>query len=152
MDNTNYVAKREKVLFGHTLDGVAIYLDLPKWDCNWYWGFGYLGNRDRHYHLKTYQEEGGFCGKHRNISMFDAFKADYKLCPTLAEDNNLWKFCELVTTVYALLEVAEIFNRGGSHMTANPCRKLLKSPEQYQHINNVLLPALFTEIDKIFGL
>lgn len=148
---TNYIAPQPKVLFGHKLDGEVIYLDLPTWDCNWYWGFGYLGNRQCHYHLKTYKEEGGF-GKHRDIDMFEALKADYKLCPALADDNNLWKFCELVKTVYALLEVAEIFHRGGSHYSSNPCKDLLKSPEQYKHINEVLLPALFKEIDKIFGL
>lgn len=148
---TNYIAPQPKVLFGHKLDGEVIYLDLPTWDCNWYWGFGYLGNRQCHYHLKTYKEEGGF-GEHRNISMFEALRGDYKLCPALADDNNLWKFCELVKTVYALLEVAEVFHRGGSHYSSNPCKDLLKSPEQYKHINEVLLPALFKEIDKIFGL
>lgn len=148
---TNYIAPQQNVLFGHKHDGEVIYLDLPTWDCNWYWGFGYLGNRNCHYHLKTYKEEGGF-GKHRDIDMFEALKADYKLCPALADDNNLWKFCELVKTVYALLEVAEIFHRGGSHYSSNPCKDLLKSPEQYKHINEVLLPALFKEIDKIFGL
>ena len=148
---TNYIAPQPKVLFGHKLDGEVIYLDLPTWDCNWYWGFGYLGNSQCHYHLKTYQEEGGF-GEHRNINMFDALRGDYKLCPALADDNNLWKFCELVKTVYALLEVAEIFHRGGSHYSSNPCKDLLKSPEQCKQINEVLLPALFKEIDKIFGL
>lgn len=148
---TNYIAPQPKVLFGHKLDGEVIYLDLPTWSCGWYWGFGYLGNRNCHYHLKTYKEEGGF-GKHRDIYMFEALKADYKLCPALADDNNLWKFCELVKTVYALLEVAEIFHRGGSHYSSNPCKDLLKSPEQCKHINEVLLPALFKEIDKIFGL
>lgn len=149
---TNYIAPKPKVLFGHTLDGEEIFLTLPTWSCAWYWTFGWMGNSQLHYHLKSYQLEGGYCGQHRNINMFDALKADYKLCPALSNDNDLWKFCELVKTVYALLEVAEIFHRGGSHYSSNPCKDLLKSPEQCKHINEVLLPALFKEIDKIFGL
>jgi len=149
---TNYTAPKAKVLFGHTLDGEVIYLTLPTWSCNWYWGFGWMGNSQLHYHLKSYRLTGGYYGEYRNISMFDALKADYRLCPALADDNNLWKFCELVLTVYSLLEVAEIFRRGGSHMATNPCRELLKDLDRCSHINEVLLPALFKEIDKIFGL
>jgi hypothetical protein len=149
---TNYITPQPKVLFGHTLDGEVIYLTLPTWSCNWYWSFGWMGNRNLHYHLKSYKLAGGFCGEYRNISIFDALKADYKLCPALADDNNLWKFCELVLTAYSLLEVAEIFNRGSSHYASNPCRELLKDSARCSHINEVLLPALFTEIDKIFGL
>jgi hypothetical protein len=151
MSNTNYTAPREKVYFGHTELGEAIYLDLPKWDCGWYWGFGYLGNRGLHYHLSSYQAVGGI-GEHRDIGMFEALKADYELGKPLQDDANLWKFCELVKTVYTLREAAEVFNRGGSHYSSNPCRELLKSPEQYRHINDVLLPSLFREIDKIFDV
>lgn len=147
----SYTAPKESVYFGKTKLQEKIYLTLPVWECGWHWSFGYLGNSRCHYHLSSYQDEAGF-GEHRDINMFDALKADYELCSPLQDDKNLWKFCELVKTVYSLLAVAEIYKRGGSHYATNPCFTLLKNTAQYEHINFVLLPALFKEIDKIFGL
>ena len=40
----------EKIALGK-VDGNTIYLSSPSWDCGWYWGFGYLGNKDCHYHI-----------------------------------------------------------------------------------------------------
>ena len=39
-----------KILIGKN-NNENIYLSPPKWDCGWYWGFGYLGNKDCHYHV-----------------------------------------------------------------------------------------------------
>jgi hypothetical protein len=127
----------------------SIYLYTPTFDCDWYWGFGYLGNNNCHYFLSSYQQEFG-SKLARDMDMFDALKEDYILCPALQNDNNLWVFCELVKTAYAFKEIAEVYNRGGSHYSNNPCKELLKNKEQYEHINFVLLPALFKEIDKLF--
>lgn len=147
-----YNAKVPKIVFGKIKKtGESIHLSLPTWDCGWYWSFGYLGNQNCCYHLDSYQSEAGF-GEHRNIDMFDALKSDYNLCPSLQEDNNLWKFCELSKTAYSLIEVAGIFNRGGSHYGPNPCAAALKNPEWVKHINEVLLPQIFLEIEKLLGL
>lgn len=39
--------KQEKtnkgMLLGIRKDGQKVWLSEPKWDCGWYWGFGYLG-------------------------------------------------------------------------------------------------------------
>lgn len=145
-----YTASCEAYYFG-TLKtcNERIRLSTPTFDCNWYWGFGYLGNKNCHYHLKSYHLDRDF-GEYRDISMFDAIKEDYTLCAPLQNDSTLWTFCELVQTAYSLLAVAEIFSRGGSHQCKNPCQELLKNPDMYEHINFVLLPALFKEIDKLF--
>lgn len=126
-----------------------IYLETPTFDCDWYWGFGYLGNKHCHYPLENFQQVSCF-GEYRNISMHDALQRDYDLCESLRNPNTLWTFCELVKTAYALKEVAAIYNRGGSNYSNNPCKELLKNNEQYEHINFVLLPALFKELDQLF--
>lgn len=155
MNNTQkaqaaYTAPHEAYYFG-TLKtcNERIRLSAPTFDCNWYWGFGYLGNKNCHYHLKSYHLDRGF-SDYRSITMFDAFKTDYTLCDVLQNDTTLRTFCELVQTVYSLLAVAEIFSRGGSHQSKNPCQELLKNLAIYEQINFVLLPALFKEIDKLF--
>lgn len=140
-------------------DNARIYLTAPTWDCGWYWSFGYLGNKNEHYHLESYQKkehwfelkEGGY--KHltelRNIDMHSALLADYDLNPLL--EKQLWKFCELAITAYALKETAEVLGRGGSHYTSNPCESVIKNTEEVKRINEIVLPAIFAEIESIFN-
>ena len=135
-------------------DGVRIYLTAPEWVCGWYWSFGYLGNKREHCHLKSYQskthfltlEDGSFkiITEERNICMRDALLEDYDLNPNIKE--NLWVFCELVLTAYALKETAEVLGRGGSHMTANPCADTIKNADEVKRINDVVLPEIFEKI------
>ena len=148
-----------RVKFGiRKSDGEVIYLTDPTWDCGRYWSFGYLGNSQEHYHLENYQsadrvfklEDGtfGMLTEKRNISMYDALIADYDLEPGILK--NLWTFCELALTAYALKKTAELYGRGGSHMTTNPCKELLTKPDIVTHINEVELPAIFAELTKIY--
>lgn len=149
----------KKVFFGiRKSDGVKVYLTAPSWDCGWYWSFGYLGNRNEHYHLNGYQSKIHFLkledGSHklltenRNKCMYDCLLEDYDLNPKIKE--NLWTFCELVRTAYSLKEAAEVFGRGGSHMTKNPCSETIKDTDMVEKINKVMLPAIFKEIEKLF--
>ena len=130
----------EKVFFGiRKSDNERIYLTMPSWDCGWYWGFGYLGNKNEHYHLSGYANG-------RNINMYDALLADYDLNENIK--TNLWCFCELFKTAYALKETAEILGLGGSNYTANPCKDIIINKEEIKRINDIVLPAIFNEILK----
>lgn len=135
-------------------DNVRIYLEEPSWDCGWYWGFGYLGNSQEHYHLSAYQEkqqafklkDGSLkvITEKRNMIMYDCLKEDYHLNPNI--EKNLWKFCELVKTAYTLKETAEVLGRGGSHYTTNPVAITIKNEEEVKRINDKVLPAIFEQI------
>lgn len=148
----------KKRAIGHRRsDGKTIYLSAPSWDCGWYWGFGYLGNRNEHYHLSSYQDrsrmektENGYLHltERRNINLRDALIEDYELVEPLRK--NLWEFCELVLTAYTLKETAEVLGRGGSHMTHNPLSELIKNNDEVKRINEEVLPAIFKKIDDLF--
>jgi hypothetical protein len=155
-----YTAATKQVFFGTNKEtNERIYLTLPTWDCGWYWSFGYLGNRNCHYHLEAYQnkdrffklEEGkGFVSltEKRNLSMYDCLLADYDLNPVIKE--NLWDFCDLALSAYALKEAAEIVGRGGAHMSSNPPAKdQILDQEMAAKINNEKLPAIFQALEKI---
>ncbi|HSH24240.1 MAG TPA: hypothetical protein VLA13_01685 [Massilibacterium sp.] len=149
---------KEIVFFGvRKSDNARIYITKPSWDCGWYWGFGYLGNRNEHYHLEDYQKKdrsfsvnGGLLEvitEARNINMYDALREDYELSPSIL--SNLWEFCELVKTAYTLKETAEVLRRGGSHYTQNPCADTIKNQDEYNRINNVVLPEIFKRLQEI---
>ena len=118
-----------------------IYLSAPSWDCGWYWGFGYLGNNNCHYHINRLAIK-------ENINMFEAFKKHFGKS-LIVRDSQLWVLCELFKTFYTLKETAEVLGRGGSHFTNNPCKDLIINKDEVKRINDVVLPQIFEEIYKI---
>jgi len=125
----------EKRYFGKDKEsGEAIYFSKPTFDCGWYWGFGYLGNINCHYHLSGYANG-------RNINMYDALIKDYNLCNALG-NGNLWEFCEVAKTIYSLKETAEVLGRGGSHYTNNPFKGDIINKDEVERINNILIPKM----------
>lgn len=130
-----------KTIFIGVVDGEKIYLSAPSWDCGWYWGFGYLGNKNSHYHVDG-------IGKGENINMFDAFKKHFG-DTLVVRDSQLWTLCELFRTFYSLKEAAEVLGRGGSHFTTNPCKDIIINSDEVQRINEIVLPQIFESIYKI---
>ncbi len=125
------------------VDGEVIYLSAPNWSCDWYWGFGYLGNKNCHYHLDS------LCDS--SINMYDGLKKHFGDTLTIT-DSKLWVFCELVCTAYALKNTAEVLGRGGSHYTTNPCADVIKNKGEADRINTTVLPKIFDAIhDLIIG-
>lgn len=139
-----------KVFFGtRKSDNTRIYITKPSFDCDWYWSFGYLGNKNEHYHLESYQQKTHFfkletgefklITEQRNINMYDALLADYALNPII--ELNLWTFCELAKSIYTLKEAAELFHRGGSHYTKNPGQSKLQNQSLYDLLTFDLIPS-----------
>jgi len=136
-------------------DGEKIFLSAPTWDCGWYWGFGYLGNKNRHYHvdgltkIETYNTDGK-CFESKSVNLFDGFREHFGDTFKIT-DKDLWTLCELFKTFYTLKETAELLGRGGSHYTTNPCADLIKNPDETHRINNVVLPQIFEEIYRVLN-
>lgn len=132
-----------------TMDGRAIFFRVPSFDCDRYWGFGYLGNSQCHFHLDSLHTMNKDCS---NLHMFDQIKKFFGESLTITDDNDLWKFCELSRTIYTLKSTAELFHMGGAHVTHNPDINSLKNPEMENYINVVLIPSqirhLWTILDK----
>lgn len=123
------------------VDGERIQLSPPSWDCGWYWGFGYLGNRNCHYHLD---------GLNKDKNLYDALKEHFGDSLTIKE-KDLWTFCELIATAYSLKEAAEVLGRGGAHYTTNPCKDIIINKAETDRINSIVLPAIFDQIHLILN-
>jgi hypothetical protein len=117
-------------------------LRAPSWDCSWYWGLGYLGHRDAHFHLD------GLVRDHKT-NMFDALKLEFGDTLAITDDKDLWTFCELMGTAYALRKTAEVLGRGGVHYTTNPLAGLIKNEKEAERINTILLPAIFDQVNAL---
>lgn len=127
-------------------EGKNIYLYAPSWDCDWYWGFGCLGNYDstraRHFARSFHLDGLG------NQNLYDNLKNYFGESLNIIE-KDLWIFCELVQSSYRLRSIAELYRLGGASYTTNPCKDILEDFEQYKKINTVLLPALFNKIGEL---
>lgn len=134
---TNY----KKIKLG-VVNNENIFLNPPSWDCGWYWGFGYLGNKNCHYHLD---------GLSKDCNLFDGIKKHFGDSFIIKDDKDIWTFAELMQTFYSLKESAEVFGRGGSHYANNPCKDIIINKEVATTINNIVIPAIFEQIYKILN-
>lgn len=123
------------ILIGNIKGGGYVHLAAPSWDCDWYWGFGYIQNKN----INTHFDSLG------NNNMYDNIKDNFTDF-IIQDDKDLWQFCELMQTFYNLKNTAEVLGRGGSHYTKNPLSELIKNTDEVERINNILMPAIFDEI------
>lgn len=142
----------EHYLLGVDADGVKHYLKKPSFDCGWYWGFGYIRtftnnnkpelSRDisRHYHFNSFE---------KNCNMFDGIKKAF--VAFVLDDGELWTLCELMKTAYILRDYADTLHGGGAHYDTNPCKDIIKNDDEYNRINNVVLPAIFDQVKKLLA-
>lgn len=137
----NIQGSKRKILGTCKKTGESIYFYKPTWDCDWYWGFGYLGNKNQHYHLSDYANG-------RNINMYDALIGDYDLNENIKK--NLWKFCEVAKTIYTLITTAEVLGRGSSNYTHNPFEALIQNKAEVERINEVVLPQMIQYLYDMF--
>ncbi len=140
----------EHYLLGVDARGVKHYLKKPSFDCGWYWGFGYIHtfinnnkpelSRDisEHYHFNSFE---------KNTNMFDGIQNAF--VSFVLDNKDLWTLCELMKTAYTLGNYADTLYTGGAHYTTNPCKDIIKNDDEYNRINNVVLPAIFDQVKKL---
>ena len=130
----------KKVKIG-VVDNKFIYLSPPSWDCGWYWGWGYLGNNNCHYHLNGLDKS-----KNLKTAIDDHFVDSYLIRP-----SQRWEFAELVQSFYKLKDMAEVYNKGGCYLTKNSLSELIKNKDEVKRINEVLIPAIFEKCYEIIN-
>ena len=133
------------------LDG-EVQLVRPSWECGWDWSFGLLqrwNSRTRDIDFSVHLD-GQLDEFHMN--WFEAMKAMFGETLVITDSTLLWRFCEVVRTIYTLKETAEVLGRGGSHYAANPCEALIKNEDEVHRINYEVIPALIDEMYKCLGV
>lgn len=134
-------------IFAHdTYERKPLYLRPPSWDCGWYWGFGYLGNKSSHYHVKSLMKEASFIQSTTGIII---------ALDGLPEYAKIWRsLSELFTQFYVLKEFAEYCSRGGHcHISSYP--KIQDGEIMFRNFywcNVTAIPNVFVEIYRQIGL
>ena len=146
---------KDTYLLGSDNDGIKYWLEAPKWDCGWYWGFGYVktytnnSSPSKAKDINSHQHiDSSFMGNIGGKYVHNIFDAPTLKNKTFSESEG-WVLSELFKTFYTLKKTAELYNRGGSHLTTNPLADLLKDTDAEKHINEVLIPAVTAKIIEI---
>ena len=146
--------KNKKYLMGKNQYGEKVWLETPSWDCDWYWGFGYLHTKSSHTHVS------GLTGRHE---YYDTEKQCFRLSseyihniydsPELVEttftEKEGWKLSELFKEFYLLKAMAEYTHRNPAscHLTTSP---VTQDPEKmaqwHKEINEVMIPLITAKI------
>jgi len=115
----------EKIYLGKNLMGDKIYLYKHKWECGWYWGFGYLGNKTLHTHWNSELREAEYQQK----NMFRESIFDF---------NSFFEMVELMEQAYLLQKMAEVYRHGNCYITQTKIGAFEKDPEKEKQLNNDL--------------
>ncbi len=137
----NVTKFHQDIILG-SLDWETVRLAAPSWDCWRYWGFWYIQNINIHTHFDLFDKEN-------NRNMFDSIK--HRFTSWRLNEKDTWTFCELMVTFYSLEEIAAVYWRGWSNYGFNPLSEFIKNPDEVKRINDIILPAIFDEIWKLFN-
>jgi hypothetical protein len=110
-----------------------MYITKHKWDCNWYWALGYVGNDNCHFHFESYLKDGK--------SVNDVFTE----CNFTYTD--WWVIRDLFTQAYALKKIAEVYQYGGHQITKAGVTDIIKNSDKAKQVNEDLNLILDTVWD-----
>ena len=146
---------KDTYLLGKHKNGSVLWLEAASWDYEWYWGFGYV----EEYTNPMYPNKAKDIRMHTHFNQLIWRKNNSSylhhinevLQDSVLTKKESWELSDLMKSFYTLQEAAELFYRGGSHLSNEGIRNFLKSEEQYNLINKQLLPNLFEEVYKILS-
>lgn len=114
------------------LAGEKIWLQKHEWDCDWYFGLGYIGNKDVHTHF--------------NHELLESAPV---LASEIFEDSQFtnaewWIIRDLMIQAYALKAAADVYQHGGHQTSADGITDVIRSNEWAGCINKDLERVLDT--------
>lgn len=146
-----------------------VYLEDFEWQCGWYWGGGYVGNKDFHCHfdgcfLKVPDIRGHSLGNFvtpwnntdkKGIVISNGCSVwenlDCFLDNTQYNARQWWRIKDLFKQFYTLKAAAEVFQYGG-HCTSDnrDPREINKdmAATLNKHIENVIIPLIRGALNK----
>jgi hypothetical protein len=122
---------KDKILLGKTAEHGVIYLEKHRWECDWYWGFGYVGNNHCHFHFES------FLGSETDIhKIFDE---------TPLTQLQWWVLRDLFIQAYTLKKAAEVYQYGGHQIDRVICRVIgdKKKAEMLNHDLELVLNRIW---------
>ena len=139
-------------LLGTLEGGGNIWLEQGTWDCEWYWGFGYVetytNNRSPHLarDIMSHQRFSGFVGlKDKDNNYIHHLNDNPEIKETVLTDGESWRLTDLMQSFYTLRKAAEIYHQGNSHLTSDHSISL-KNKAAEKRINEKEIPLIMEAV------
>ena len=151
----SHAFKKDCYLLGETNDGTRYYLEQATFDCDWYWGGGYVetytNNKCPHLSgdICSHQHFDSLFFRQPRMDGFTAFKEFFFETPFT--NDEIWKIVELMKSFYIAREYSDMLHRGGAHYTENPAKDTIMNDAEYKRINEIVIPSIMKELYKILG-
>lgn len=137
---------KEYFLLGISKEGEKVYLEDASWDCDWYWGFGYI---------ETFKRDGSDIESHRHFNdlflkngISDTFKNFFE--ETTVDEQEMWDLLETMDCFYICREYSDILHRGGANIASpGELKGVIKNDAEYKRINEEVIPKLIEKVKKI---
>lgn len=143
-------------LIGIDKHGRPTYLQQAHFDCNWYWGLGYIET----FTNKQYPERSKDITTHRHFDklvltydgqndVYDRFNQEFPETPLTT--NEIWELLELMRTAYICRHYSDMLYTGGAHITPNPLKPLIQNEEEYNRINKDVIPDIMNKVYELLS-
>jgi len=110
--------------------GEVTFIEKHKWDCGWYWAFGYVGNRNCHYHFESMMSP-----LMRGTTYPPLFLASEIFAVTNISDKEWWVIRDLFVQAYALKKAAAVYRYGGHQSSQTGVTDLIKNADKAASLN-----------------
>lgn len=139
--------KNKFYLLGKDKDGRKVWLQEASWDCDWYWGLGYINTFNKNY---------SDIDLHTHFDSLFLKKDIYKsfvnyFTETTLNKSEIWQLLELMKTLYTLGEYSDMLHLKGANISKNSCENILKNDEEYKRINEVVIPELNNKVYELLS-
>lgn len=144
---------RDTYLLGQDAEGTKYWLEEAKWDCNWYWGGGYVETYTNNNYpsmskdIISHSHFDSLFFNNANKNGHDAFQEFFVVTPF--SDKEIWTICELMKSFYIARQYSDMLYCGGAHYTSNPARETIKNESEYKRINEVVIPSIMKALYNI---
>lgn len=139
-------------LLGSDHEGKKYWLEGASWDCNWYYGFGYIesytnNNPELSRDISTHEHYD------TKILKYGCTPEEFRkiFIDTPLTDSEIWKLNELMRTFYTLKDYHRLTYSGSSNISKNACSSVLKNEAEFKRLKNDVFPKLFEEVYKILS-
>ena len=141
---------RKNYFLGLNKNGDKMWLVAPSWDCNWYWGLGYI--RIYQQNWRPSKARDILCSTHFDyvFPTSDVFINEFNDTPFTR--NEKWKIYEYMKELYILRNYADMLHNGCAHITegSNTLKEEQKNNiKEYNRINDILIPNVWKELEAI---
>lgn len=136
-------------LLGKDKKGIKYWLEEPRWECDWYWGFGYIET----YENNDDPENARDIDSHQHADDFYPKwwgEKDSILTETTFNKDEGWKLADLFRQFYMFQGLAEYMHIGHTGMTQTKILfPALEREELYNRLNKEIIPQIFKQIEEI---